>query len=35
MVLKELTPIIAASLAKKEVKGVVAEEGLGILLMRQ
>jgi len=29
MVLKELTPIIAASLAKKEVKGVVAEEGAG------
>lgn len=29
VVIKELTPIIAASLAKKEVKGVVAEEGAG------
>jgi len=32
MVLKELTPIIAASLAKKEVKGVVAEEGAGYFI---
>jgi len=29
VVIKELTPIIAASLAKKEVKGVVAQEGAG------
>jgi len=35
MVLKELTPIIAASLAKRKSKGLWRRKGLGILLMRQ